>query len=217
MFRNSTVVIKFRQSDRIWLLNCFEGCQHVLARKNIKIAQIEKIMVMRDDPSNTNGLLGLLSTISLSTMSRKIDICGPKSLYKYIFLGRKYSQTNFRHNLYFYNILDTTMIRRMNLYLHSFVNTSSISVINHNTSIFIDFEHSGIFNCTNAKSYNVPLGFLYSHLKQGRSFILPDGFIIYGAHFIYGYYLGREVALLNCIVKKRDIDVVSKAVYTIYD
>ncbi len=41
----------------------------------------------------------LLSSLSLNTSIKKIDLYGPNGLVNYLFLGRKYSQTNFRYTL----------------------------------------------------------------------------------------------------------------------
>ena len=109
------------------------------------------------------------------------------------------------------------MVRRIYLYLHPFANTRNVSVINHDISSFIDFERSCIFVCINAKSYNVPSEFFYGQLKQNRGFTLPDGLIVYGAHFIQSYYLKFQVAPLNYIARKRDVDIFSKAVYAVYN
>lgn len=215
LLRNSTVVIKLRQLSRVWLLNCFDGCQHVLSRKNIKIAYIDKIILIHENSASINGLFGLLSTISLNTKSRRISIYGPESLCSHVALARKYSKTSFRHKLYFYNLLSNkALIRQINSCLYPLVYAGSI---NHSYFSLLDFERSGIFNSNHAKNYNVPPGFLYSRLKTGQSFILPDGFSIHGMHFIHGYYLGCEIALLTHASRKRDVGRMTDAIYVIYD
>lgn len=213
LLRNFTAVIKWRQLGQIWLLNCFEGCQHTLAYKNIKLAQITKIIAVHNSPGCVNGLLGLLSTISLSTEKHRIDIYGPSSASQYLFFGRKYSRTSFRHELYFYNSLDSATGHRLGACLN-YVIDADIACCSYLG--LIDSERLGVFNYSYAKIYNVPSGSLYGYLKQGQSFILPDGFIILGQHFIHGHYLGCELTILSHILQKRDMGIARGASYVIY-
>lgn len=213
LYSASVVLIKLSQLNQIWLLNCLEGCQYALTSKNIKIAQIKKIIIIHDSPGSINGLLGLLSTFSLTTEGAQIDIYGPKLLHKYIFWGRKYSKTNFRQKLHFHNILHGTMLHRLNLYLCS----SMFLRQNYDYYKLIDAQQSGAFNCSNAKNYNVPLGPLYGSFKKGQNFILPDGAVFYSQQFIYGYYLGCEVGLINFRPQKRHMRIIKNMTYVIYD
>jgi ribonuclease Z len=213
LLRNFTAVIKMRQLSQIWLLNCFEGCQHALASKNIKIGQIAKIIVVHNSPGCINGLLGLLSTVSLSTERSRVDIYGPNSIHKYLFLGCKYSRTSFRHNLYFYNSLDDNMIEQLSTCLNYFIDPNISDRI---CLSLLDAERSGVFNCSYAKNYNLPPGSLYGSLKKGQSFILPDGSVVHGKHFIYGYYLGCEFTIVSHAIGKRDLGMISSVSYVVY-
>lgn len=213
LLRNFTAAIKLRQLSQIWLLNCFEGCQHALASKNIKIGQITKIIVVHNSPDYINGLLGLLSTISLSTERSRIDVYGPNSIHKYMFLGRKYSRTSFRHDLYFHNSLDSNTAEHLSICLNYLIDP------NISSSIYLsllDTERSGVFNCSCASNYNLPPGSLYGYLKKGQSFILPDGSVVHGQHFIHGYYLGCEFTIVNHAIRKCDSGMISSASYVTY-
>lgn len=211
--RNLTAVIKLRQLSQIWLLNCFEGCQHALTRKNIKLAQITAVILTHNSPGCVNGLLGLLSTISLSTEGRKIHIYAPASTCQYLVLGRKYSRTSFRHKLYFYHSLGSNTMQHFDEFLNCVINAGAI---NYSHFSLLDAERSGVFNCSYAKTYSVPPGSLYGHLKQGQSFILPDGFIVCGQHFIYGYYLGCELTIMSRTTQRRYVSIVGSVSYAIY-
>ena len=102
-------------SKEIWLLNCSEGCQHLLRKKNIKISYISKIIITSLNIENLSGLLGLLSSLSLINRQKKLSIYSPQGLDKYLNLGKKYSQTNFRYNIYFHP-LETGLIIHHNSY-----------------------------------------------------------------------------------------------------
>lgn len=213
LFGTFNALIRLRQLGQIWLLNCFEGCQHTLGKKKVKIAQIKTIIITHNNTRNINGLLGLLSTISLNTGNSRIDIYAPKEIHKYIFWGRKYSKTNFRYKLYLHDLSSNIIVQHLSFCFHAFVH---IDKDNCSVYSFMDFEHPGVFNCENIKKYNVPLGYLYSYFKAGQNFILPDGQIIYGRSFIYGYYLGAQIVLINRSPVKRELIMTKNSLYAIY-
>lgn len=182
--------------------------------KNIKIAQIKKIIIMHSDPGSINGLLGLLSSISLNTEGSQIDVYGPKSLCKYIFWGRKYSRTRFRQRLYVYDIFSTSILDGLNVYIYP--------CIRFNKNFYdyyelLNSEQTGVFDCSNAKSYNVPFGSLYGCFKKGQNFILPDGSILYSQYFLLGYYLECKIVVINRNPKRCHTGVIKNISYAIYN
>ena len=213
MFGASSVLIRFKQLDQIWLFNCFEGCQHVLSKKKVRIAQIKKIIIMRNDVRYISGLLGLLSTISLNTESFRVDVYAPRQLHKCIFLARRYSKTNFRYKLYLHDTSSNITIRRPRTCLYPFTRFCKTG---YSVYTLISSEQPGIFHCKNAKKYSVPLGYLYSCFKAGQNFILPDGQIIYGKNFVYGYYLGAQIALMNFFPGKLRFSIMQDMTLVVY-
>lgn len=193
---SSSFVIKVQHLGQIWLLNCSEGCQHTLTRKKIKISQITKIIITDLSIRHTSGLLGLLSSLSLNTSIKKIDLYGPNGLVNYLFWGRKYSQTNFHYSLSIHNI-ETGVIAQNQFYqLHAFTDLGFI--LSFNYCILIS-EKPGRFNLLKAMASKVPLGPFYGKLKTGKDFILPDGYALYGDDFVNSYYLGGKISfLVNC-------------------
>lgn len=186
--------IKIKQLPNIWLFNCYEGCQNILIQNYIKSSQISTIILTELNTENIGGLLGLLSSLSLSTRIKKLDIYGPIGLSKYICLGRKYSQTNFRYTLQIHNI-STGLISSNLLYkIYAFaINNRNIS-FNYN---IINAEKIGKFSLMKAIKHRIPIGPLYRKLKIGHEFILPDGLFIYGNHFISQYTIGNKITLIS--------------------
>ncbi len=198
----SSFFIKFSQSGDIWLFNCFESCQHVLSIKKIKISQIKKIIITDNSITNTSGLLGLLSSISLNTKTQKIDIFGPVGLQYYLFGGRKYSQTNFRYKLYIHELSRQLIFNRYRFSFSVFYNTN----LNGSKSyVLLSSEVLGSLDSIKALNYGIPFGPFYGCLKLGKKFILPDGFIFWSQDFISGYFLGYKFILFNKICKKEKV------------
>ena len=202
--------IKLSQSSQIWLFNCFEGCQHVLAKKKVRISQISKIILTDSHISSISGLLGLLSSISLSTKMTTIDIYAPQHFHKYIFFCRKYSQTNFRYKLHVYNILEDLIINQSNFSIYAFISNCKCNSVNY---FLLASEQPGFLNVNNTRKYNIPFGPLYGQLKLSISFILPDGFIVYSYDFMHSYYLGSKVIMFDIIFKRCAIELLKNAVY----
>lgn len=209
----SSFLIKLRQIGDIWLFNCLEGCQHALARKKIKISQIKKIIITDNNIKNISGLLGLLSSISLNTKTNRIDIYGPQGLSKYIFWGRKYSQTNFRYKLYIHTIVDGLIAKQLNFSIYAFKHKDKSNLIDYTVLLS---EKPGSFKTINAVKYKIPFGPLYGYFKVGRNFILPDGFITYSRSFISGYYLGGKVLFMHKYIKKETIKMLHNYTLLIY-
>jgi len=210
IYNTPSYFIKLKQLGDIWLFNCCEGCQHRLARNKIKISQIKKIIITHNNIENISGLLGLLSSMSLSTSTNRLDIYAPKDLHKYIFLCRKYSRTSFRYTLYLHSVLDGFICRKGNINIYNLYESWKFKTTSY---IFLFFEKAGSFHSLNALIYQIPPGPLYGFLKRGCKFIVPDGFLVYNTNFIYGYQLGTKVLLLPKLKDFKDTCVLNN--YTV--
>ena len=210
---NFSFFIRLKELGDIWLFNCFEGCQHVLIKNKFKISQIKKIIITDNNIKNISGLLGLLSSISLNTNTKRIDIYGPKDLFKYIFWSRKYSQTSFRYSLYLHKNLDGLIMNHLYFNIYRFYCGHKFDIINY--AIILP-EKSGPFNAINAAKYKIPFGPLYGYFKIGKNFILPDGFIIYNKKFVLGYYLGSKLIFTHRYVKEASICMWNNSNFLLY-
>lgn len=196
-FNRSSFLIKLKYVGCIWLFNCCEGCQHVMAKNKIKISQIVKIIITDLTVNNISGLFGLLSSLSLHTQIHELHVYGPRGLDAYLLLGRKYSQTNFRYRLSVH-IISIGLIFQEDLFsLYASIDIYDSSCFDY--SIVIS-EIPGRFNLSKAANYKIPLGPLYGQLKINHDFVMPDGYILYGTSFTQNYNLGPRVnfALNGC-------------------
>lgn len=205
---SSSFVVKIQHLGQIWLLNCSEGCQHTLTRKKIKISQITKIIITDLSIKHTSGLLGLLSSLSLNTSIKKIDLYGPNGLVNYLFLGRRYSQTNFHYNLSIHNIQTGVIAQNQFYQLYAFIDLSF--TLSFNYCILIS-QKPGRFNLLKAMVSKVPLGPFYGQLKAGNDFILPDGYTFHGNSFVNSYYLGNKVWFLSSYAKKQAFECIKES------
>lgn len=207
-YQNQSIVTSFAlrlgKLSEIWLFNCYEGCQHVLARKNIKINHITKIIITELTIQNISGLLGLLSTFSLNSRMKQLDIYGPSGLMKYLLSGRKYSRTNFRYVLLIYVITAGLVISHNRFKSYSYSNIFTTYRFQH---ILIAFEQPGKFDIHKATTYKIPVSFLYNQLKRGQDFVLPDGFMVSGINFINSYFIGSKLVILHNQVNRQSCEI----------
>lgn len=191
-------------SKEIWLFNCSEGCQHLLRKKKIKINYISKIIITNLNIKNISGLLGLLSSLSLINREKQISIYSPQGLDKYLNFGKKYSQTNFRYNIYFY-ILRTGLIIHNNSYqVYTFKNNITFDLL------IIKHEQFGKFQLLKAKQFDLMEGPLYGKIKKGSDFLLPDGLILNSNNFTYKNTSGIKISFISNQYHQRNCIEVSK-------
>nr|AYR06556.1 hypothetical protein [Rhodogorgon sp.] len=207
-YLNTNFAIKIEKLKQIWLFNCHEGCQHLLARKKLKISQITKIIITELSIRNVSGLLGLLSSLSLSTKMSKLDIYGPPGLINYLIRGRRYSQTSFHYVISIYNIQTGLVVANDFCRLYAFSSTLYASCFQY---IILTSEKAGKFNLCKAISYQISAGPLYNKLKLGATFVLPDGTVISGTNFVYRYYLGYKIVFISNHGKRQFCEVESNS------
>jgi ribonuclease Z len=195
MFNNTiSFLIKCTQKDIVWLFNCPEGCQHNLIQKKIKLQQINNIVITHLEIKNTAGIIGLLSSLSLNTRIKTLNIYAPAGLIKYLQLLKKYSQTAFKYNL------------KIHIIQYGFLRISSFCSIyiypsNNNIKqlecILIEKEKTGRFKPLKAHLYKIHIGPLYGKLKAKYRLVGADGIVIKGEYFTYPYHLGIKIIYLT--------------------
>lgn len=189
--------LNLENSKEIWLFNCHQGCQHELQRNKIKINHISKIIITSLSIENISGLLGLLSSLSLTNRNRKLDIYSPQGLQYYLKLGQKYSQTNFRYNVYLH-ILTTGLI--INQHLHQ---AYAFSCQINSEFLIISQEKFGKFRLIKARRFYLIEGPLYGKLKKGHDLLLPDGLILNSDIFTYSNIPGIKVYFMSHTYNER--------------
>lgn len=185
-------IIKFITLKEIWLVNCGQGCQHLLIDYKIKANQISKIFITNLHSDNISGLLGILSSLNLMKRIEPIYIYGPDGLQDYLDLGKKYSRTNFAYLLCI-DIIDLytkVIINHLNYKLYSMLCN------NHYELCFIELEIPGKFILDKVKHFNLLPGPLYGRLKKSCIFILPDGLVLKGNKFIVYANKGMKLSVL---------------------
>nr|QVY57944.1 hypothetical protein [Betaphycus gelatinus] len=211
LYINISCIISFKYLKEIWLFNCCQGCQHIIERQHLKISQISKIILTDLNIINISGLLGLLSSLSLINRKKVLHIYATRQIRQYLELGKKYSQTNFRYHLYIHTINTGLIIKKSHHHIYAFSDKSQFDFV------LISREKYGKFKLNKAHKLNIIKGPLYGRLKNGYSFLMPDGITLDGNNFTNNNEVGSKISLLAHRYHTRNaIEIMQKSQVLIY-
>lgn len=203
---NVSLLIKLPSFKDLWLFQCSEGTQFNLLNQRFKINHLSKIVVPNLHISSISGLLGLLSTLNLMGRTKSLHVYAPPGLKYYLDFGKKYSKTNFNYILYIH-ILNTGLIIN-----HCKCRIYAAKVCGNYNIIIAQSEYYGTFDLSKARCNYLAPGPLYGKLKQGGSFLFPDGYILEGDNFTSSSFLGFQVSyLFSSFYKKYLIQTTKKS------
>nr|YP_009313207.1 Ribonuclease Z [Dichotomaria marginata]SCW21461.1 Ribonuclease Z [Dichotomaria marginata] len=196
MINNSlSFLIKCNLTTQVWLFNCPEGCQNTLVQNQIKIHQINNIILTSLEIDNISGIMGLLSSLSLSCRVQQVNIFGPPGIFQYLQLARKYSQTTFRYSLKIHIIHYGYLTINKHYLLYANPNDPYKHTF---TYILLESEKIGRFQLYKAHNiYKLQAGPIYGQLKNHKRLIMPDGSIISGKYFTHQPTMGLKILYLK--------------------
>nr|QCI08719.1 ribonuclease Z [Sphondylothamnion multifidum] len=174
---NNSFIFRLNHYKDILLFNCSESLQSYIISKQIRMNNVAKIIITDLHIRNISGLLGLLSSLNSIGRIKDLHIYGPRGLSSYLDLGKKYSHTNFKYILYIHTLSNGLIIKHEKYRIYTFINNYSFDFL------IIASELAGTFIIQKANNHYLYPGPLYSKLKKGSTFILPDGLILNGSNF----------------------------------
>lgn len=181
---NMSFIMQLTHLKELWLFNSFDGCQQIILKQGLKISQISKIIITDLNTEIISGLVGILSSLSLSNRNKPLHIYAPYGLREYIDLSKKYSHTNFCYRIYLHVLRPGIIIDHLSCKVYIMMKSYYFELL-----IFTNVK-PGKFEIIKAKHFKVIPGPLYGNLKNASHFILPDGFMLDGTNFISNYYVG---------------------------
>lgn len=202
--QNKFTYYKSTSFKEIWLFNCPEGCQHYLAKRHIKISQISAIVITEMNTDSMSGLGGILSSLSLISRRNALHLYGPACLGKYLELTKKYSQTNFKYNLYFHVLKTGCVIKSGNCQIFCI---ERLKIKSEFELLLNTEEKNGRFQLNRARSLRIQAGPFYGRLKKGLKFISPDGLGIDGKRFVARNQCGKKVSfIINKYIARHHVE-----------
>jgi len=189
--KNASLLIKLPLVKDTWLLNCTEGVQFNFLSHGLKINNLLQIIIPELHILSISGLMGLLSTLNLTGRNKPLHIYAPFGLKSYLNFGKKYSRTNFSYVIYIH-VLDNGIIIDQNDYCLYALKYHKLYEF-----LIVKSEVYGTFDLTKAKNNNLIPGPIYSRLKQGCTFLAPDGSIMDGYCLTSCNTLGFQMSCIS--------------------
>lgn len=163
--------------EHLYLIDCGEGTQWRMLEYQIKKNKINEIFITHLHGDHVFGLIGLLTSFSLSGRIDPISIFSPKGLEDNIRVQLKYSGGNLRFPMIFQE-LDTT--KKQLIFEDKHVEVFSFP-LKHRipTCGFLFKEKPKPLNIipSQIERYNIPVPQIKT-IKQGADLELPDGTVI---------------------------------------
>jgi len=161
-----------------FLIDCGEGTQVQLRKYRIKFSKIKHIFISHLHGDHFYGLIGLVSTFRLLNRESELHIYGPKGLKEIITLQLKLSNSWTQYPLLFHELTSTESEL---IYEDEKVEVYTIP-LDHRvyTNGFLFKEKSGErkLNVNAISKYKEIKICDYQNLKNGRDFILQNGFLL---------------------------------------
>lgn len=198
-YYDNNFIVQFADLKNFCLFNCCEGVQYFFSsyKHKYKIKNVAKIILTNMHIKNLSGLIGLLSSLNLISRIKSLHIYGPKDLVYYLELNKKYSHTNFNYLIYIHILSTGLIINDDNYRVYSFVTQDNYNFLIMQQEKFITFL------VDKAKINGLVPNSLYSKLKMGFIFQLPDGYLLNGSKFISIYLPGDQVSFVFDLYSRR--------------
>lgn len=210
-YYDNNFVVQLIGLKDLYLFNCCEGCQYFFANHRYKINNISKIILTNMQVNNLSGLIGLLSSLNLIGRIKSLHIYGPKDLVYYLKLNKKYSHTNFNYLIYIHILTTGLIINNYKHRIYAFINNYKYNFL------IIENEKVGTFLLNKAKKNGLVPNSLYSKLKIGLNFKLPDGYLLDGNNFTLTNLSGSQISFLWDIYFRRvNIEIVLRSRFILY-
>ena len=160
-----------------YMIDCGEGTQFQLNRYHVARSRIRAIFISHLHGDHYLGLLGLLTTMSMSNREEPLSVIGPKGLKEIIELQCMYSQTILRFDIT-YIVFEANVSSLV--YEDSKVKVRTIPLLHKvDTSGYLFEEQPKKRNIIKEKieEYQIPISKI-SGIKNGEDLVLENGAVI---------------------------------------
>ena len=202
-------------SDHLYLIDCGEGTQWRLQEYSIKKSKIKEIFISHLHGDHIFGLIGLLTSYSLSGRTEPIKIFSPIGLEEIIQVQLKHIGGSLNFPLTFY-VIDT--LQSQQIFEDKLIEVFTIP-LNHRipTCGFLFKEKSRLLNIIPSviETYKIPIEKI-KEIKKGANFKLPDGQTISNQVLTFPQSEGRSFAFCSDTLYSESIIPIIEGVDLLY-
>ena len=173
-FASSQIV---RKKGSLYMVDCAEGTQIQFFRMDFHPSRLNHIFISHTHGDHCLGLIGLLSTLSLSHRTADINIYAPEEFESMLFSQIEYFIPHVSFKVVFH-ALDSdegkTIMDDGNIYVNAFPLEHRVPCYGF---LFCEKEKGNKINKNSIERYNIPIEAM-AGIKAGKDFVCSDGKVI---------------------------------------
>ena len=173
-FASSQIV---RKKGSLYMVDCAEGTQIQFFRMDFHPSRLNHIFISHTHGDHCLGLIGLLSTLSLSHRTADINIYAPEELESMLFSQIEYFIPHVSFKVVFH-ALDSdegkTIMDDGNIYVNAFPLEHRVPCYGF---LFCEKEKDNKINKNSIERYSIPIEAM-AGIKAGKDFVCSDGKVI---------------------------------------
>lgn len=192
--RHLTSVL-LRRDGELFLFDAGEGTQVALRKLNLKWKKITAILISHTHADHVTGLPGILMLSSQVERSEPLYIIGPPKVKAFIDSARQVLDMYIN-----YEIIVKEINEDGEVYKGEDFSIRAFSLEHTKPCFAYTFEEEprpGKFNPELAKSFNVPMGPLWSKLQRGESVLNADGKTVQASQVVGEKRKGRKFSFVT--------------------
>ena len=164
--RNPTAQV-LQSQDEAYLIDCGEGTQIQMTRYKIRRSKINHIFISHLHGDHYFGLIGLLTSMSLTGRTQDMHLYAPPALEQIINLHLTVADTNLSYRLYFHPIKEEGLLADENkITVHCFKVRHRIECWGF---LFKEKKNPRKINTDTIKNYEIPASY-YDKLQREADF-----------------------------------------------
>lgn len=173
-FASSQIV---RKSSSLYMIDCGEGTQIQFFKMGFRPSRLNHIFISHTHGDHCLGLIGLLSTFSLSNRTAEINVYAPKAFESMLFSQIAFYLPNASFQVVFHTLdftSEKTIMDDKNIRVKAFLLDHRVPCYGF---LFCEKEKEIRINKTSIEHFNIPLKAI-AGIKKGDDFMCSDGKVI---------------------------------------
>jgi ribonuclease Z len=173
-FASSQIV---RKNGSLYMIDCAEGTQIQFFKMGFRPSRLNHIFISHTHGDHCLGLIGLLSTFSLSNRTAEINVYAPKDFESMLFSQIEFYLPNASFHVVFHALDFTsvnTILEDKDICVQAFL-------LNHRVPcygfLFYEKKKGNRINKTSIERYNIPIKAM-AGIKEGDDLVCSDGKVI---------------------------------------
>ncbi len=187
----------------VWLFDCGESTQHQILKTSIKLSKISKIFITHMHGDHILGLLGLLTSRSMSSSKKLLEIYGCKGIKSYLNMSFKMTNSYIDYPLNIFEINEGEILNNGKYRVICFLLNHSLECYGFRID---ELDKIGALNVSKLIYEGILPGPIYKCLKLGKK-IFFNGKLLNGKNYLSLPIKGKSIVILGDTAPLKNINV----------